>query len=323
MFTQPITRFMKCSTLFALALTSGVSDAAVDAKTKAVTDAIAASSSCKALGDFYWEMGDANGALTKGQVGTTYNASSVVNLASAAKWPFATYFVQKFGAPTNAQIQALTMRAGYVNMNDALCAVTFTVRGCFNAPTQFLPFGNSWKSSDAVDKFDYNSGNFQKVAVDAGLGAMSSSALATDMRKLLGITSSSELTYAYPGIASGLHMSANSYASVLRKIMTNQLAMGSMLELGRTCTLQGICPNAMHSPISQDWDYGLGHWVEYDTAGSDQAYSSIGYNGFYPWITTDLQYYGVLSLENSFNIAPQAVLCGRALRQAWLAAPAQ
>jgi len=323
MFIQSIGRSVKYALPLAFALMSGASHAAVDPKQKAVTDAIAASSSCKALGDFYWEMGDASGALTKGQVGTTYSASSVVNLASASKWPFATYFVQKFGAPTDAQIQALTMRAGYVNMNDALCAVTFTVRGCFNAPAPLLPFGNGWKSSGAVDKFDYNSGNFQKVAVDAGLGTMTSFGLASDMRKVLGITTSSELTYAYPGIASGLHMSANSYTSMLRKIMTNQLAMGSMLELGRTCTLQGICPNAMHSPITQDWDYGLGHWVEYDTAGNDQAYSSIGYNGFYPWITTDLQYYGVLSLENSFNIAPQAVLCGRALRQAWLAAPAQ
>jgi hypothetical protein len=323
MFTQPITRFMKCSLLFALALTSGVSDAAVDAKTKAVTDAIAASSSCKALGDFYWEMGDASGALTTGQVGTTYKSSTVVNLASASKWPFATYFVQKFGAPTNAQVQALTMRAGYDNMNDVLCAVTLTVRGCFNAPTQILPIGNNMRDSNAVDKFDYNSGNFQKVAVDAGLGGMSSYGLASDMRKVLGVSTSSELTYAYPGIASGLHMSANSYTAMLRKIMTNQLAMGSMLELGRTCTLQGVCPTAMHSPIVHDWDYGLGHWIEYESAGNDQAYSSIGYNGFYPWITTDLQYYGVLSLENSFNIAPQAVLCGRELRKAWLAAPVQ
>lgn len=332
MFTRSISRITKYALPLALALASTAGYAAwpwpdpapapapVDPIQKAVTDAIAASSSCKALGDFYWEMGNAGGALTRGQVGSRFNASSVVNLASASKWPFATYFVQKFGAPSSAQIQALTMRAGYVNMNDALCVATLTVRGCFNAPTQVLPLGNNMQSNDAVDQFDYNSGNFQKVAIDAGLGSMTTTGLASDMRKVLGV--STRVRYAYPGVASGLYMSANDYTSMLRKIMTNQLAMGSMLELGRTCTLQGTCPTSKRSPITHEWDYGLGHWIEYETAGNDEAYSSIGYNGFYPWITTDLQHYGVLSLENSFNIAPQAVLCGRELRKAWLAAQA-
>lgn len=280
-----------------------------------VVDTIAGSSSCAELGDFYWEMGDANGVLTKGQVGRRFDATSVVNLASASKWPFATYLVQKFGSPTSSQIQALTMRSGYVNMNDAICTVQLNINGCFNAPSPLLPL-NSRVSSESVDHFYYNSGNFQKAAVDAGLGNMTVLGLSNDMRKTLGI--SSGLNYLYPGVASGLYMSANAYSSMLRKIMSNQLAMGAMLEIGRTCTLEETCATSSRSPVIYDWDYGLGHWIERGAGGDDEAYSSIGFNGFYPWITTDMQYYGVISLEKSTGIAQEAIDCGRLVRKAWL-----
>lgn len=287
---------------------------------QAVVDTIAGSNSCRALGDFYWEMGDANGVLTKGQVGRRFDANSVVNLASASKWPFATYFVQKFGLPDDKQIQGLTMRSGYVNMVDATCTLQLNINGCFTAPSPLLPL-NSRISQDLVDRFYYNSGNFQKVAVDAGLGNMTVLGLTGDMRKLLGI--SSGLNYLYPGVASGLYMSANAYASMLRKIMSNQLAMGGMLELGRTCTLAETCPTSDRSPVVYDWDYGLGHWIERESGGNDEAYSSVGFNGFYPWITTDMQYYGVVSLERSTGIAQEAIDCGRLLRKSWLTGSVQ
>ena len=71
--------------------------------------------------------------------------------------------------------------------------------------------------------------------------------------------------------------------------------------------------------------------VEDDPANGDGAFSSPGAFGFYPWISKDKAYYGVLAreahagwLSRSVQEKPyyQSAVCGRALRQAWSSAQA-
>lgn len=289
-----------------------------ETKIRAVNDTISATPSCRALGDFYWEIGDKNARLASGRIGTTYDANSLVNLASASKLPFAAYFVQRFGNPNSTQIQQLTMRSGYTNFIDSMCLVQTTVSGCFTAPSPLFPINNQPTPSE-VGLFSYNGGHFQKLAVDAGLGSLTSAALQSDMRNRLG--SDTGVTVRFPGAASGLRMSGNGYGILLRKIMSNQLTMGGLMGAHRTCTLPETCPTAVKSPVApSDWDYSIGHWVEREPGGNAEAYSSIGLYGFYPWMTADKQVYGVISTENTLNltVANNSKVCGKNMRQAWL-----
>jgi hypothetical protein len=288
----------------------------------AVTATIAANLECHTVGDFYWEIGDANGRRISGSVGFQYNANSSVELASSSKLPFAAYFVQKYGTPNDSQAQALTMRSGYHTFNDALCAVTTTVRSCENGAIP-LTAGNNTLTPSSIGIFRYSGGHFQKLGDSSPLASYSASALTTDMRNQLG--SDTGATFFMPGLAGGLRMSANGYAVLLRKIMGNKLAISNLMTANRTCTLPETCPTSIYSPVTKDWDYGLGHWIEHEPGGGDEAYSSIGLYGFYPWITADKQFYGVMSMENVINpyVALDALDCGIKMRHAWLTATVQ
>jgi hypothetical protein len=292
------------------------------ARKLAVNATIAGNLECHTIGDFYWEIGDVNGRRISGRVGFLYGPDTVVDLASSSKLPFAAYFVQKYGAPNASQAQALTMSSGYRTFNDALCAATATVRGCENAGIP-LTAANNTLTPSAIGMFAYSGGHFQKLGDSSGLASYTASMLTSDFRNLLG--SDTGATYFMPGLAGGLRMSANGYAALLRKIMGDKLAISSLMTANRTCTLPGTCPTAIYSPLDYDWDYGLGHWIEHEPGGGDEAYSSVGLYGFYPWITADKQFYGIISMENSLNlfVAPDAVACGIKMRHAWLTSTAQ
>ena len=58
-----------------------------------------------------------------------------------------------------------------------------------------------------------------------------------------------------------------------------------------------------------------------DPLVGDGAFSSPGAFGFYPWVTPDKRYYGLLARMNTGSgAAMDSVACGRKLRLAWLAA---
>lgn len=287
-------------------------------KINAVLDTIAATPACRRIGDFYWEIGDRNARLASGQVGKAYTENTIVLLASASKLPFSAYFVQRFGNPDATQKQQMTMQAGYMYFVDALCFVQPTIDGCFKAPSPLFP-SNSWQNPQEVGQFLYSGGNFQKVAVDAGLGRMTPAALEADMRKWLG--SDIGVKVLYPGVASGLAMNAKGYATLLRKIMADELAISGLMGSNSTCTLPQTCPTASFTPMDwYDWDYSIGHWIEREPNGPAEAYNSIGLLGFYPWITPDRQLYGVISTANLdvANAGPNSLVCGKNMREAWL-----
>jgi len=280
----------------------------------AVVATIAASQECKTLGNFYWEVGDANGMRSSGKIGTTYNANTTVLLASSSKLVSAAYMIQKFGVPTQAQAQYLTMRAGYTSFLDPSCTIAPTVGAC--ALTAF----NGLRTAADVGYFYYNGGNFQQAAMNYGLGWYTAAALTKDAQALLGADTG--VSYWFPGLAGGLRMSANGYAVLLRKIMTDKLLIGKLMTANRTCTSPTTCPTSSYSPFPHDWDYGLGHWIEHEAGAADEAYSSVGLYGFYPWISADKQYYGVLSTENllTVNSGPvrTSMTCGGKIRRAWI-----
>jgi hypothetical protein len=295
--------------------------------------AAANSSVCDDIRPFYWEIGGASGGpIISGQVGgTTYSRSTGVALASGSKWVFGAYVVQRYngipGGISGAKIvKALNMRAGYTHLNDDVCTSpnTFTVTSCFHI------LGNDRYDAAADGEFFYDSGNAQSAAAAAtllDLGSKTRSSLLAEVDGQLGLGPSFE--YLNTPVSSGLGANAEDYASFLQKIMDGTYVISSYLSFLPVPTypcgpgLTGCSPAG-----SVDFHYSLHHWIEDNTGGTlpngktlgpgDAAHSSAGAFGFYPWITNDLQYYGIISRQGEAGTGSDSLVCGRAIRAAFL-----
>jgi CubicO group peptidase (beta-lactamase class C family) len=284
---------------------------ALASKTNAVDDTIASNALCTALPNFYWEIGDANGALASGKVGALFDATTKMDIASASKLVFAAYVVEKFDDDFESlDGNAMRMLSGYVSFDDTSCATSSTVSDCFSQGS------NAVFTAADVGKFYYGGGHFQKYAVDLGLGDDDTDALATEIKSLVGTDLA--FTYGSPQLAGGINTSASDYASFLRKILSNELAIHDALGVNAVCTLPASCPSAVYSPAPAAWHYSYGHWIEDDPSG-DGAFSSPGAFGFYPWIDATKTYYGILaraSLDTGAYIA--SAECGAVIRKAFI-----
>jgi hypothetical protein len=167
------------------------------------------------------------------------------------------------------------------------------------------------------------------------------------------------MDFSRPVLAEGIVTTPGAYIDhFLRKILSNSLQMSLLLGSGAVCTNTNldannirICPTAVFEPIAlrdsgESWHYSVGHWVEDDPNVGDGAFSSGGARGFYPWIrkarpgdnyggwTTPI--YGIVARDdpgsgwdpNSLDTPDAAigwpsVLCGRAIRKAFLTGVAQ
>lgn len=210
---------------------------------------------------------------------------------------------------------------------------------------------NGNRAPGYIGVFYYNGGHFEVHAVNGpglpspvssqhsiNLGAYDDDALADAIGGLLGLPTDA-LEYTAPVLASGVKTSADDYAVFLRAIMNGQLQIGSLLGAFKVCTVTdpNICPTSKNSPVpdGERWHYSIGHWVEDDPITGPQygeAYSSPGGLGFYPWITTDNAWYGIVFRDtgrspvsaadaNDDTIGWQSVECGRVIREAWLNPP--
>jgi hypothetical protein len=287
------------------------------ARTAAVNQTIANNPTCSALPTFYWEIGDVNGALASGTVGTSFNADTQMSIASASKFLWGAYVVERFKDDLSSiNVPAMTMRSGYTSLNYDSCLLSATVQACFDAGK------NSTYTAANDGKFDYDGGHFQKYAVDLGLGGDDNSALAVELKRLLG----SELTFTFgsPQLAGGAKTSASDYARFLRKLLAGTLALAAQLDAEAVCTLPAACPDAVYSPAPLAWHYGYGHWIEDEPGTGDGAFSSPGAYGFYPWIDGTRSYYGILA---RYSLTPSAYVdsadCGRLLRKAFMTGQAQ
>ncbi|MCW5635224.1 MAG: hypothetical protein KIT17_17945 [Rubrivivax sp.] len=293
----------------------------------ATATAQSATNACNPIRPFYWEIGDRTAALASGSVelgaggAPTYTAATSMNIASASKWLYAAYVVQRRGAagPTAEDVKFLSFRSGYTNFN--LCLSGQTVDGCLATGSN----GNYTSANDGP--FFYDGGHMQKHASLLGLGPLGNAALAAEIRSQLGTDVG--LSYSQPQLAGGGISTAADYARFLRKLLDGSLRIGAQLGRDAVCASPTACPSqAVSTPIpsSERWDYSIGHWVETDPTVGDGAFSSPGAFGFYPWIDVNRSLYGVLARESFLlNASPsyQSVQCGRLIRRAWVSGVAR
>jgi hypothetical protein len=287
----------------------------------AMATAGSADNDCAAIRPFYWELGDAATVRASGAVAAAgadpagpraVDADTVLPLASASKWLYAAYVLQRRGgSPTADDLRLLTQRAGYVSFQG--CRPGQSVDGCL-----------AWQSNgsftpSAEGRFFYNGGHFQRHASQFGLGALTAEALAEEWRAWLGSDLEIGMSLAQP--AGGASGSAATYARFLRKLLSGELALGGWLGQAAACATPAGCPAgvALYSPGPDDetWHYSLGHWVEDDPDRGDGSFSSPGAFGFYPWIDASRSLYGVVARSAGAGSGLASARCGRLIRQAW------
>lgn len=280
------------------------------------------SPACKAIQPFYWEIGDKDRSLYNGTRGADApRAHTVMPIASASKWIFAAYVVQKRkGQLLPADVKSLTMQAGYTSLKPGRCVRwreakrnTQTVAECFNTRN------NETHTPQHEGKFFYNGGHFQSLGINAlGLSDYNNATLASEITSTLGIPIT--LSFGSPLLSGGMTTSAVDYAQFLRAMLDGRLLLGAQLGAHAVCTQPAACPTAMYTPVpaTMQWQYGLGHWIESDPRTGDGAFSSAGAFGFYPWIDANKRYYGVIARDDkSKGGGASSAECGRQLRQAF------
>jgi len=281
---------------------------------------------CVAIQPFYWEIGDAKGQHIGGgspQNETDYTRDTSMTIASASKWWFGAYVIERTGGQLNAdEMRGLRMLSGHHSMSYPSCLRLIRSRAEKQTVGECLLSGdNSLLTPNDVDRFDYNGGHFQNLAATTlGLGNANNAQLAGELQRVLGHGIS--IQYDSPQLAAGGVASAGSYAVFLQRLLDGSLRLGKMLGADAVCTQVGpACPTAVSSPIppTEAWHYSFAHWVEDDPKIGDGAYSSPGAFGFYPWIDHDRRWYGILARH---SLKPRAyaesVECGRLIRKAYL-----
>lgn len=322
---HPVSRFVPTVlTVLALAACGGgggdpggqpITD--VQRQAAASATALSASNDCAPIRPFYWEIGDAQGRRGSGSTdGSTYTASTVMNIASASKWIYAAYVAEaKSGVlSATADVPYLNFSSGYTEFD--LCLQTQTVAQCQSYAGPVIQNGG-YNAADA-GRFAYSGGHMQKHAVDIGLGAMANAALATEIRAKLG--TDIELSYSQPQLAGGVVTSAADYARFLRKLIRNELKLRPLLATQKKCASDAACNRTgvtSPAPPTEVWNYSLGHWVEDDPVVGDGAVSSAGAFGFYPWLNQARDTYGILARKDEAGSGFDSVRCGRLIRQAW------
>jgi len=284
------------------------------------------------ISPFYWEIGDQNGALASGSIGTTPTgpivASTSLMIASASKLLYASYVVQVRGAAgelSAADIDFLHFTSGYTDMPEdgstSVCPTTLSPDTINQCLTLVNSSGVSYSAQDpaTVGLFFYNSGHMENHASQlmGSLGGTGVKSIGTTIAARLG--PGVAFNYTEPLMAGGVTTSASTYALVLQHILSGSLAMRDALGTNLVCTLESPTCNAGYTPFTEEaWDYSIGHWVEDNPAtNGDGAFNSAGSAGFYPWIDATKAYYGVLS-RNAPNAAYSSVQCGRLIRRAFI-----
>ena len=266
---------------------------------------------CQKIVPFYYEIGNRNTSLTGGSLGDSAPSKDTeMAIASASKLLFGVFaFIEKDGRLSNEEIKALNFTSGYSRFS--FCGVTRTVGGCFDDKVRFDPQNEGY--------FAYSGGHLQKLAsLDLELAAATSEMLAQKIGDALGI----QLSFSMPQPAGGVATTPEEYAKFLQTILRSQKLKEEFLGQHRVCASPAFCPEAAKStpiPENEKWDYSLGHWVEVDEKTGDNAFSSPGAFGFYPWIDSQKEFYGIVAPSRSSQSRFfDAVECGRKIRGAFL-----
>jgi len=312
---------------------ANASDASGDAGSdgsgpSAATETATTNATCASIAPFYWEIGDASGAIVSGSTGSgTIKQTTQLNVASASKFWWGAYVVERFKSNlSQIDLPSMEMQSGRTNFGD--CTGSTTIDDCCAKAGLDAGTNCDIEQTD-VGYFYYSGGHFEGYAQTLSLGPDDDTALAAAYNALLG----SELSFSFsqPQPAGGMTMAAADYAQFLRKILSGGLAIHDHLGENAVCTLPSACPQAHYSPPPLAWHYSYGHWVEDEPTTGDGAFSSPGKFGFYPWIDATKTYYGIVAREDllpgdgTIQDAPyyKSVLCGRAIRTAFFTGVAQ
>ena len=313
MNVRPQTRWLALVGLLAAGTIAPAQAAGSQARQQAAAAVAAQDPQCRSLGDFYWEIGDVNGAQGSGVIGGEYTADTSLRVASASKFVWGAYVLEKIGRnnqPTPEQVASLEMRSGYAKFNPLFCALSRSVDACMSSRS------NGERDSGLIGKFSYGGGHDQRLAGQLGLGRLSARELTDEVTSYVG--KDIGFSYRTPLLAGGMESTPAQFATFLRKVISGQLRLKQFLGYQPVCTQ---CASAAESPAREPWHYSLNHWIE-DTPGiGDGAFSSPGAMGFYPWISQDKTTYGILARQKMGAGAYwDSVLCGRKIRKAWMEA---
>ncbi len=160
------------------------------------------------LGSYYWEIGDANGVLASGTVGSSApTRSTPLWIYSASKWLYAANVVQKRGV-LDADVPFLNFTSGYSNFgNLPVCLLGDTVGDCL--------VGRDSLDAASVGRFKYDSGHMQHHAANVmGLANADNAALAADLTATIGDFG---FSYTVPQLAAGVVVSPEGYAGFLQQ----------------------------------------------------------------------------------------------------------
>ena len=310
---------------------------------------------CYAIRPYYFEIGDTGGAQSSGTVPSSaagaLNSGTPMNIASASKWMYAAYAVERYGAThlLPYDIKYLTMTSGYHLLDDP-CDDSQTVYDCltYKSNDKYIPEDDGY--------FYYDGAHFEVHAVSGNypIGGVARSGirlgndddrdLAPELENVLGLDLYT-LGFTKPVLAEGVYTEPTSYAIFLRKILNGTLQISSLLGSHAVCTNTDRdgpynCPTSLYTPIPEQeaWHYSLGHWVEDDPNVGDGAFSSAGAHGFYPWVWKDPlnpsnAWYGMIArdvgdlseqdAQTGLGEGWNSALCGRQIRKAWLSGTAQ
>lgn len=323
------------SSVMIMASCGGGGDSGTSATTAAAAAAAATASSnslCNAIRPFYWEIGDRTGVLASGSVGTGFTADTTVNIASASKWLFAAYVIEKYG-DVAANVPYLNFTSGYSNFDNSLCLPSQTVAQCNNGAI------NVAEASAVPPIFHYQGGHMQQfAATDSVLSGLHIGTLAAEINSRIG--NDVGLAYVEPQPPGGVQTTAREYAVFLRKLLVGaspSLRLGGLLGTHAVCTQPSATCNASietAAKLPDNFHYSLGHWIEDDpaaTPSSNFAYSSAGAFGFYPWVDAGRTLYGIVSRQDPSVVGEtegtgegySSIRCGRLIRLAWKTGVAQ
>jgi len=321
-----MTRYRLLASAAAVALaTAGGARAADDPslaqRTEAARKTAEDNAACRAVRPFYWSVGDAAGRKAEGRVGALAPlATTRMPIASASKWVYGAYVVQKRGGVLSPEdVDFLTFRSGYVDFDK--CRRDQTVGAC-----------DAWRRNDRHEarydgRFYYDGGHMQRHATLDGESGDDDALLAARVNGLL----QTDFSYAQPQLAGGIVASAEDYGRFLQGIVGGRLLMRDALGTHAVCTNPDTCARAASTPMARDESphYSIGHWVEDDPAVGDGAFSSAGAFGFYPWIDAGKTWWGVLARVDLRDVCQDpgpgvaSLYCGREIRAAWLSGRAR
>src|SRR5713226_3640525 len=109
-------------------------------RTDSATTTVTNNAACTSITPFYWEIGEENGLLASGSGGdksaTPPDSITAMPIASASKWIFSTYVVEKqSGILSATDIKFLNFESGYTNLSS--CSPTATVASCLSEAGAF------------------------------------------------------------------------------------------------------------------------------------------------------------------------------------------